>query len=1758
MGWVVLAVVGTSACPAWAAGPAPERAVSRGAIAWRTGELATTHRTPTEVAASVSVMRDAGVRHLVVQFDEPLDAASRRQVESAGLRLLNYVGDNAFFAALPGAPLDAAALASVPTLRDAQMVRPEWKLHPAYGRGEIPEWAIVPSAKDGDPAASGKEVIVAAYVLFHRDVVLEPDGAQVCLGHGAVIRSSLRSVNGLVIELPLANVATLAAEDVVQWLEPPLPKLGEVNNDNRLRTGADVVQAPPYELTGAGVTVLVYDGGTADPTHPDLVDRVHARDASGQIHHATHVSGTVGGTGIASGGAYRGMAPGVIIESYGFEQEGGLHAGFLYTDPGDLEHDYAEAINLYGADVANNSIGSNVERNNFDCEWQGDYGVTDTVIDTIVRGDGGNPLFAAPFRVVWANGNERVAGRCDVEGYGAYYSIAPPAGAKNHITVGALNSNDDTVTYFTSWGPTDDGRLKPDVSAPGCQTSDDMGVTSCAAGGGYTTYCGTSMASPTVCGLSALLLEDFRNRFPGEPDPRNSTLKILLAHTAADIMNPGPDYQSGYGSVRIQPAIDFLRSGQFLEDQAEQDDLVQVLVVVQPGDLQLKVTLAWDDVPGTPNVSPALVNDLDLRVYDAVNNVYYPWTLNPTDPGAPASRTQADHLNNIEQVVIDDPSPGAYRVEVYGYSVPEGPQAFSLCASPTLVTCSRQGLITLDRTAYPCEGAAGVNVVDCDLNTDPLLTETVLVTIASTSEPLGETVLLTETGPATAAFVGTVSLSATDGSGVLLVAPGDTVTATYIDADDGLGGVNVVVTTVAPVDCVAPLVFAVQAAEVLPRAATITLQTDEPARACVLYGTDCELLTQETCASGYHTSHSVRLAGLHDDTLYYYAVTAMDVAGNPTLDDAGGACYSFMTPDVPDFFTEQFGSNNDLGYSSILWAPNGSPDFYAACGTPIGLLPVDPTGGAELTLADDDYEQITLDGGVTVSLYGVTYNTFFVGGNGYITFGSGDTDQSETLAEHFAKPRVAALYDDLVPGGGCVSWKQLADRVAVTWEDVPQYGSGDYNTFQIELFFDGRLRVSYLGIDALDGLAGVSSGAGLSPDFLPTDLSAAAACGPRPPYVHGGEHDTLPDTPLTLALGGDDDGLPDPPGALLYTVTALPTYELRDAGNDHVITPADLPYTLADGGNEVTYTPADGFLGQDGFTFLADDGGSPPTGGDSGTGTVVIHVREPVPDYFTHEYGWLEYFDVTYRSVTYQPNGSADFYTVCVAPITALPVDPAGGTPLVLGDQDYQQINIRNGKRVWLYGVSYDTFFISSNGYVSFTAGDFAGYMSLTNHFSLPRITGVSDDLEPNAMDPNISWKQLDDRVVVTYDEVWEWWFFGGGPSTFQMEMFFDGRIRVSFLGIGASWGIVGLSAGAGIPPDFEETIFARLGCQPAPPRAYDVTVATALNTAVTVDLHGEDDGLPDPPGALDYIILTLPFGGVLSDPEAGGITTVPYTLANHGSRADYVPDTGFGGADVFNYKVNDGGVPFDGGDSNVAVATVYVSEPRLIYNFPMNEDPGWTTEGSWQFGLPLGQGSHNHDPAAGYTGANVYGYNLAGDYQNNLPATYLTTTAIDCSQLGATELRFRRWLGLDTAWFDHACIEVSNDAANWTTIWEHTGVAISESAWSLHSFDISAVADGQPTVYVRWAMGPTNVSVTYPGWNLDDVEIWALAPSTTPGDLDGDGDVDVNDFVLFADCLSGPGVAYPEGCADADFDEDGDVDLVDVAAFQAAFTGGA
>ena len=1097
----IAAIAGTTL-----AAPAPANPISS-QLRWANG-----------IAEQVNLMTPAQLNNTLTQLTKrqnnarvlvtlaaPISANERAALQTQGLTLLNSLGSTHYFATLAQnadtAALSRSSLASISSIKTHQ------KLHKDLIAGVIHPWTV---SNQGAVAKSelkdrvnteailldeynrvGIDPTIAVVVQFHKDADHEIESARIAQQLGARVTSHINSVNAAVLHMPASRINDLVSDDTVMWAEPPLPGLTELNAENRALTGVNAVQTAPYNLDGTGVTAMIYDGGRM-ANHADIDGRmtVGASDTAGTSDHATHVGGTVAGDGTASSGNNRGMAPGATLISYGFEQVGGLSQGFLYTDPGDLEADYTEAINTYNADIANNSIGTNTEPNGYPCDWQGNYGITSELIDSIARGSLGNP-----FRIVWANGNERQGSRCDVEGFGDFYSTAPPACAKNHIAVGSVDADTDGTSSFSSWGPTDDGRIKPDISAPGCQVGGDGGVTSLSSFSftGYGQKCGTSMACPTTTGIAALILEQYRMTFPDRDDFRNATLKALLANTAVDRGNTGPDYQYGYGSIRADAAIDTVIAQNIIEAEVAQGESYLFTVIHDGGDL--RVTIAWDDVPGSPNVSPSLVNDLDLKITDASSGVHLPWTLDPNNPNAPAVRTVRDGLNNIEQVHIDNAPAGAYAVEVTGFNIAQGPtQSFGAVANGFLVNCSSAGFVSLGNSLVPCSGITSVQVIDCDLNTSDLVTDTVDVLISSDSDA-GFMLTLTETAPESAAFLASFTFADTVGSD-LLVSEGDTVTASYLDADDGEGNTNVAVDATMSVDCTPPMVSRVDVSDIEPRAATVNIGFNEPSNATVHYGPNMGSLNDSVSVGSFASQQAVDISGLTDNSTYFFTVDAQDAAGNASSDDNGGAGYTFTTPDIPDFFTEQFESGLDLEGLTLTLTPDAGPEGYVATIEPLagGTLPFEPTAGTAISLSDDDSEPVSITGGNSALIYGQSFTSMNVGSNGYVTFGGSSTDYSESIDEHFGLTRVSGLYDDLNPSdSGTVYYQQITDRMIVSYDAVTEFFGSNQNTFQIELHFDGTIIISWERIDSNDAIVGISEGNGTDPDFIMSDLSTYPA-----------------------------------------------------------------------------------------------------------------------------------------------------------------------------------------------------------------------------------------------------------------------------------------------------------------------------------------------------------------------------------------------------------------------------------------------------------------------------------------------------------------------------------------------------------------------------------------------------------------------------------------------------------------------------------------
>ena len=268
------------------------------------------------------------------------------------------------------------------------------------------------------------------------------------------------------------------------------------------------------------------------------------------------------------------------------------------------------------------------------------------------------------------------------------------------------------------------------------------------------------------------------------------------------------------------------------------------------------------------------------------------------------------------------------------------------------------------------------------------------------------------------------------------------------------------------------------------------------------------------------------------------------------------------------------------------------------------------------------------------------------------------------------------------------------------------------------------------------------------------------------------------------------------------------------------------------------------------------------------------------------------------------------------------------------------------------------------------------------------------------------------------------------------------------------------------------------------PPVAESRYAETDTNVNGFVALSASD---PNVGTLLSYVIETLPQHATLIDPfDSTVIAAAPYTLKNAGFVVTFDPDTDYEGSDGFVYHAFDGSL-----SSNTAPVSLSIGTPVVAYDFPLNTDPGWLTDGLWAFGVPQGL---EGDPTSGFTGSNVYGYNLAGAYEDNLPPQYLTTLPMNCTGLSRVTLEFQRWLGIEAASFDSVAIEVSTNGTSWSPVWSHSGtVDIEETSWSHQSYNAGAVADDEPFVQFRWAMGPTDGGATFAGWNLDDIQVLGI-----------------------------------------------------------------
>lgn len=618
--------------------------------------------------------------HVVVQFREPPCASDRALLRESGIELLAYLPELAF-AAKVSRHLTDLELSSL-NIRALLPFAPEYKIHPRLTEGDFGPWSEFEGGKR----------------MFNVDIFSDVElsaAAKSIEGQGFLVGDHIDATHSLVVAADPSKVIDLARLDEVLFVNEVSPPLENLNATVRTRLHVNEVQAAPYNLSGDGVTILVYDGGLVDGTHPDFSGRVTAMEDGAVADHPTHVAGTVGGDGTNSGGNQRGMAPQVNIISGEYDE---CTPFCFYNSPNDLSGDYVFARETYGIELTTNSMGANVSPNAYPCAWFGDYELTSRLLDGMVAHTVDRPL-----PMFWAAGNERGDPGCNNS---SYRCMSIPASAKNIITVGATTSA-DALASFSSFGPTDDGRIKPEVVATG------VNVSSCAPGGGYQTMSGTSMSTPATAGVACLILEQWHLLYPGSPDPLPEALKALLINSANDLGNLGPDFQSGFGLVNALRAIDHLRAGGVLQGNLTSDETFERTFTVPANSPTLEVSLAWTDVPAVGNVTPTLVNDLDVRLFDPNGTEFQPFVLSPSSPGTPAA-TGDDSVNVCEKVRVASPIAGTWTVRVSGEINMGESQTFALASNIPLVAlwCEISGRIF--PTSDPTQGLPGEVSIDAE------------------------------------------------------------------------------------------------------------------------------------------------------------------------------------------------------------------------------------------------------------------------------------------------------------------------------------------------------------------------------------------------------------------------------------------------------------------------------------------------------------------------------------------------------------------------------------------------------------------------------------------------------------------------------------------------------------------------------------------------------------------------------------------------------------------------------------------------------------------------------------------------------------------------------------------------------------------------------------------------------------------------------------------------------------------------------------
>jgi|GEM_PF-787412 len=496
----------------------------------------------------------------------------------------------------------------------------------------------------------------------------------------------------------------------------------DYNVNAAISSGANRVRSTaPYGVTGSGLSFGLWEaGGTPLISHQEFGAPTKIAILDGDTtptDHATHVAGTLAGLG--TNPLALGMAPGAQILAYNSSNDNSEMLAVGATFPGEpstvyvSNHSYGlrrgwDGSTWYGTFIDDGDPSNDVDERN------GRYDSSAAAMDDMLYNlpyflpfmSSGNDRNDGPPSAgsTWYIGstprtydpNQHPAG--DGQYKDGYDVLDPEKTAKNVITIGAAedavaaglrNVPVGVLTTFSSTGPTDDGRIKPDVVANGANLTSSIGT----GVSDYGVYSGTSMSSPNAAGSALLLIDYYRTRFPGQA-MRAATLKALIIHTADDTGTPGPDYQYGWGYMNTEKAAAHIKQQ---ADGGSNPVMIEADLTTADGDDSytfrwngnepIRVTLVWNDPASSGTAvhddrTRKLVNDLNLTITGPGGSTHLPFVMpyvgNWTNAmlGA-AATTGVNNVDNVEQVLVAaPPQAGLYTITVdhadtLGYDIQE-------------------------------------------------------------------------------------------------------------------------------------------------------------------------------------------------------------------------------------------------------------------------------------------------------------------------------------------------------------------------------------------------------------------------------------------------------------------------------------------------------------------------------------------------------------------------------------------------------------------------------------------------------------------------------------------------------------------------------------------------------------------------------------------------------------------------------------------------------------------------------------------------------------------------------------------------------------------------------------------------------------------------------------------------------------------------------------------------------------------------------